>query len=269
MPIDGIPKAAGMIYALVSFILIVVLMRRGHFSRKIGLVFLMVSGLVGFLILAPMLPLQFQTLVTRDPGSLGGPLPMIIGVLALFLVLTYIFGRVFCGYICPIGALQELAFNIPGKKITLRPKYLPLVVQTVLFLAILVLGLVFTNSILEYAGAGAFFGLAVTSVLFFVFLGILVLSIFLYRPYCRLICPYGLLLSLASTRSLNRLFRTTSCVECGRCDKICPTGQGTSGASRRDCTLCGRCVETCRVQGLEYGFVTPAGRKKPGTRVRK
>ena len=56
MVIESIPKIAGMIYAVVATILVIVLLRRQKLNKKIGYTFLAISTLFGFLFFAPMLP---------------------------------------------------------------------------------------------------------------------------------------------------------------------------------------------------------------------
>lgn len=47
---------------------------------------------------------------------------------------------------------------------------------------------------------------------------------------------------------------TGICIDCLRCEKACPAGVAGRSASKRECYLCGRCVEVCRVKGaLGYG----------------
>jgi len=58
-----------------------------------------------------MIPLQFQLLILGGIKKLGAPLPLVIGILSLFIILTALFGRIFCGYLCPIGTIQELMYN--------------------------------------------------------------------------------------------------------------------------------------------------------------
>ena len=45
---------------------------------------------------------------------------------------------------------------------------------------------------------------------------------FLYRPVCRILCPFGVLFSLGAEFSLFRLRRTADCITCRKCEKTCP-----------------------------------------------
>jgi polyferredoxin len=106
---------------------------------------------------------------------------------------------------------------------------------------------------MEYTGIYEFFSLTL-SVGLFVFLLFLTLSVVLYRPVCRGICPFGLIFSIPAHFSLSRLRRTDACINCRKCEKACPAHVAGRDASKRECYLCARCTAACPVQGaLVYG----------------
>jgi len=253
MGVNGIPRVVfGMVYAVVAFGILAYLFRRGMFSRKIGYLFLGLSTAMGFLVFAPMLPNQFQLLVLGELGRLRAPLPVAALGFALFIVLTFVFGRIFCGYLCPIGAVQELAYRLPTKKLRISRKAVPMAFHLAFFAAFIVLGVVFSVEVLAYFGFRQFFHLNVTSVFFYVFLGLLALSVFVYRPFCRLFCPYGVLLSLVSIKGLFKLRRNDDCIDCKLCGDNCPTNEAGRYDLRQECYMCNRCRDICPVDGLDY-----------------
>ena len=117
MVIESIPKAVGMAYAIIATIIVVILMNRGKFSKRKGYILLVISTLFGFLIFAPMLPYQFQSIILGKTQQLGIPIALALVVLFAFVVLAFAFGRAFCGYVCPIGTIQELVYHLPVKKL--------------------------------------------------------------------------------------------------------------------------------------------------------
>ena len=122
MVVENVPKMVGMAYAISSFFVLFFLFYKNKFSENSGYFFLIISSIMGFLVFAPMFPNQFQLLLLGNTGQLGAPLQIaIIGPL-LFIALTLIFGKIFCGYLCPIGAIQELTYNMPIKKIKITNK---------------------------------------------------------------------------------------------------------------------------------------------------
>ena len=85
----------------------------------------------------------------------------------------------------------------------------------------------------------------------------LISSVFIYRPFCRLICPFGLLSWLFETISIFRIrIDNNKCVKCKLCDKVCPTGAAGDKVDQKkivaDCFSCGRCLEKCSKQAIKY-----------------
>jgi polyferredoxin len=252
MVISQVPKAAGFIYALVMIIVIAYLWYSGRWRQKIGWLLLIISAGLGFLIFSPVAPYQFQQLVLRDVQGLGAPL--IVGVigLSIVLLLTFVFGRFFCGYLCPVGTVQEIAYHAPVPKINLRQKKVFMAVRVVFFIVFLLMAFLLSASLLAWFGIRDFFYLSLTAGTL-VFIIIVLLSMTFYRPFCRLICPYGVLLSLGSWIGMFKLQRTDACIECKKCEKACPTDEAKKDDGKAECYLCGRCTDVCPAIGaLKY-----------------
>jgi ferredoxin-type protein NapH len=116
MILENVPKIVGVIYAIAGLFILAYLFYKDRFNKKIGYVFLLISTALGFLIFAPMYPVQLQLILLGDTIGLGVSIGMALIGIILFVVLTLIFGRLFCGYLCPIGAIQELFYLIPTPK---------------------------------------------------------------------------------------------------------------------------------------------------------
>lgn len=82
----------------------------------------------------------------------------------------------------------------------------------------------------------------------------LIASAFVYRPWCRFLCPFGLLGWLVEQGSLFRpRIDRDACKKCMLCVKACP-GQAMSDIyaerpMRADCFACGACIEACPAEG--------------------
>jgi len=245
-------KLLGMVYAVIALLILTYLFRKGKFDKRIGYLFLILSTFLGFWIFAPMMPHQLQLLVLGKVGGRGSPLPMVVAGLLLFIVFTLVFGRLFCGFICPVGTIQELAYKIPARKSRISNKTLQFIFQLIFFTAFVVLGIVFSIAILSYLGFEDFFHINTESPFFYVFVALLLVSVFIYRPFCRFFCPYGLLLALAAIKSVFKLRRNDKCNECSKCEEACPTGEAGGDDLKRECYLCNRCKEVCTEDAIDY-----------------
>ena len=248
MVLTEVPKAVGFIYALVVIGVVAYLWYSHRWRQWIGWLLLIVSAALGFLIFSPVAPYQLQQLALRDVQGLGAPLIVGATGLTLVLLLTVIFGRFFCGYACPVGAVQEIAYLSPVPKLRPRQKVAFMVVRGVFFIIFLVMAFVFSASLLAWFGINDFFNLALTAGSV-VFLIVLLVSLVFYRPFCRLVCPYGALLSLGAAKSLFRIQRTDACIECRKCEKACPTDEAKREDAKAECYLCGRCIDVCPKEG--------------------
>jgi polyferredoxin len=162
-----------MAYAIIATLVIVILLHKDRFSRRKGYIFLVVSTLFGFLVFAPMLPLQLQTILMGNAKQIEAPLPLAIVVLVVFIVLAFAFGRSFCGHVCPIGTLQELIYLPPSKKLKISNKAITIAFRLMFSIAFVILAVVFSIGLLKYLGVKDFFHLDNESVFFCTYLTIL------------------------------------------------------------------------------------------------
>ena len=155
----------------------------------------------------------------------------IIGLAAL------IGGRIFCGWICPFGFLQDILYKIPSPKFTLPAwsgylKYVILVV-TIFVIPFLIPSSVFVfcrlcpAGTLESSIVWRAMGVVKTyPPMFFIRLGILAFVILaavaVSRSFCRVICPLGAILALFNRISLFRATTIKPCSTCGVCVMHCP-----------------------------------------------
>ena len=217
---------------------------RGRITRALAVGVLVVSAAFGFLF-ASIAPYLFQLLLM---GNLGGALLFAVIILGLLLLLSLVFGRIFCGSLCPLGALQELASLAPVPK--LKPR-----IKTALYaIRFVVLGIIIAAAYFLSVNVLGFLGVMDLFLLTFSFgtavmLTLLVVSLFFYRPFCRILCPYGALLSIAALTSLFKLRRNPSCIECGKCEFACPVDEAKREDLKGECYYCGRCTDVCPVKG--------------------
>lgn len=135
------------------------------------------------------------------------------------------YGRVFCAGACPLGALQDV--------VLLRPLRVPKWLDSSLSL----LPWVYLGGALLFAVLGSdfiicrydpfilFYRLGGTPLLLGIGTAIVLLAVFVGRPYCRYLCPYGVLLGLCSRVSWRQVKLTYGeCINCHLCANACPYG---------------------------------------------
>lgn len=139
------------------------------------------------------------------------------------LVFALFYGRVFCAGVCPLGAIQELTGIKPVK----LSKPLEIVLSSVPFVY-LALAVLFasTNSqfiICRYDPFVGIFRLDAPYTMIIFGLLLLLAGIFVNRPYCRYLCPYGVLLNIFSRFAGKHLTITPAeCTNCRLCEDVCP-----------------------------------------------
>ncbi|MGB9176144.1 MAG: 4Fe-4S binding protein [Methanoregula sp.] len=232
-----------LIYVGAGTLLAAYLWYSGVMNRKIALGAAALGALAGFVFLAPIMPLELGGIVNVLSGA-SALTPGIIVISAVILV-TLLVGRTFCGQICPVGSLQELAYEIPVKKFVIRHTEILELVRLAVFL-VTVIAAIYLIDLMAITGLYDLFSLTISAGLV-IAAGIILLSVFLYRPVCRIICPFGVLFSLFAEFSLFRLKRTETCIHCKKCEKACPARTAGEDASKRECYLCGRCRDACPV----------------------
>ena len=139
------------------------------------------------------------------------------------LIFALFFGRVFCAGVCPLGAIQELTGFKPVK----LQKSVEVILASVPFIY-LALAILYasTNSQFIICRYDPFIGIfrldaPYTMIIFGVLL--LLSGIFLNRPYCRYLCPYGVLLKVFSGFAGKHLTITPAeCTNCRLCEEACP-----------------------------------------------
>ena len=191
----------------------------------------------------------------------------VIGTLLLFGLL---FGRMICGWACPMGLIQELLYKIPGKKAKKSRltrglssvKYVFLTVFVLLIPGIYALRRVPLPAFCKFiCPAGTLEGAlglmlhpangdlrGIAGALFFwklgVMIAILAVSVFVFRAFCRFLCPLGALYGLMARLALAGVrIERDKCTECGACVRVCP--MDVKAVGDRECVHCGRCMEVC------------------------
>ena len=230
------------------------------------------------------------------PGALGscpiGALQAVLSsrnfqfayyVVGFPLLIGALLGRFVCGFLCPFGWIQDLLHKIPfprkcktfrGDKLLRKVKYGILLIFVILLPLFLVdilgqgtpwfcklicpagmleggIPLVLLNQGLRsaigwlYAWKGVILGCTV------------LLSIWIYRPFCKYLCPLGAIYSLFNPISIFRLrVDREKCTQCGACAKACGMHLNpVQTPNHPECIRCGACQNTCPSGAIHCGIM--------------
>ncbi len=211
-------------------------------------------------------PLAFLGNWSRSK-KIHGPLFLaaLIPILAALLL-----GKVFCGWICPMGLLFELNGRLrrflKNMGLPLLDLKMPAVVKFFVLGIGLVTGLMFGAHFLFIIYPPKVFSgeiyLSITRSTFTfgaVFLLSLIFLELLLAPriWCRSLCPGGALYTLLSWFRFLRIRNDRRrCTDCGICDRACPYEiQPSKGNLSSECDHCGVCIDKCPVNTLSFSVI--------------
>lgn len=189
---------------------------------------------------------------------------------AALLVTTLLFGGVFCGWICPLGTIQDglhrLGRFLRLPQLKIAPKADKLLRWLRLPILLLILLQSFTLARLWFADYDPFriiFGLhwisEPSSIVFWGWMiggGFLALSLVIHRFWCRYLCPLGLVIQSLGMISWFRIrWKKSQCLGCDLCSRKCPLGLSVQNPKLNStaCNRCLNCITSCpSPKALEY-----------------
>ena len=229
------------------------------------------------------------------PGALGscpiGALQSVLGardykmsfyVIGFLMLVGAVCGRFVCGWLCPFGLFQDLLHKIPfikkiktfkGDRILRKLKYVILAVFVVILPMCIAdaigigdpwfckyicpvgtleggIPLVILNEGLRQTIGWLYtWKIAILIIL-------IILSVIIYRPFCKYICPLGAIYGAFNKISAMGLHCDKSkCVSCRKCENICKMGVNPAEkANSAECIRCGLCVKECPAKALNLGL---------------
>lgn len=192
-------------------------------------------------------------------------------VLGMLLLFGVVLGRVVCGFLCPFGLLQELLYKIPSKKLkknrwTKRLSVLKYIILLV-FVVVIPLVLAVPGFCKYICPAGTFEGgvllvamneplRALVGALFtwkmLILILVLVSAVFVFRCFCRFLCPLGAFYALFHKVSVVGMkVDEEKCNGCNACIHHCRMDVKRVGDA--ECIQCGECIGSCSKCAIRFG----------------
>ena len=221
-------------------------------------------GVEGFLPISSLMNFYYFSLT----GLIHPVHPAGLFILVAIILLSIVFGKSFCSWLCPVGLLNEVLVDL-GEKIFKRrmflPKWLDWPLRSLKYLILfyfswaIFVGMT-TLELKMFLGAPynimsdvkmyyffaeiSRFSLIVLAILF-------ILSILIRNFWCRFLCPYGALLGITALISPNKIKRNvSSCIDCGKCYKACPSNIKVDKlltVISDECHSCLNCLDVCPI----------------------
>jgi polyferredoxin len=199
-------------------------------------------------------------------GSNGVIFPPRLIAFGIFLLMVILANKFICSWGCQLGTLQDLTFrlnrNSKDSKGLFGQVKIPFIISNsiriLFFLALIVVAFIWAADIIGPIDPFKIFKPQVIGIAGGLFIGIiLVMSLFVYRPWCHFFCPFGLVGWLAEKVSLFKIkVDYDKCISCRACTKACPSNVMDAILKQDriipDCFSCGTCIETCPVDAISF-----------------
>jgi ferredoxin-type protein NapH len=225
------------------------------------------SRFLGFHLIDPFMTLQVMLAYHAIPTNL------IIGTVTIVIVYLLIGGRAYCSWVCPYGIIGEIGEKIHKtlvKKGLIKSYVFDYRIKYLFW--ILFLGLAFVSGYMVFEvfnlvgilSRAIVYGWSVA--LSFVVVVFLIEVFFSQRAWCRYVCPIGTTFSFLGWPSATKVKWDDRCDHCQVCVKVCLVPHVLELTKKRanvedkkeasilsgDCTLCGRCIDVCHTDALNY-----------------
>ena len=235
------------------------------------------AGVEGWLPIEGLMQLKYFLLTRQLPRVHAAGFFLFVS----FLVMSVVFRKSFCSWLCPVGTVSEYLWKL-GRATFRRdfqlPRWADIALRSLKY--ILLSFFAYAVASMSAAAIAKFLGspyaliVDVRMLNFFrylgsttalVVLGLVVASIFIKNCWCRYLCPYGAFLGLAALLSPSRITRNPdTCIDCAKCAKACPSILPVDKLIQirsAECTGCLECVAVCPAKDA-LAMSVPAGLRK-------
>lgn len=203
--------------------------------------------------------------------------------IAFVLLLTLVFGRIYCSVICPMGVFQDLVIRVrkllspKGRKPKRHFVKEPRIVRYGVLALVIMTALTFSQLLLTILAPYSAYGRMIRSIvglsrgeslapalLITAAATLVVICVCAWiwgRGWCNTVCPVGSVLGLVSRFSLFKVsIDQSQCVSCRKCEKGCKSSCidiNTHTIDHSRCVDCFDCLDSCPKGGIKFRFSLP------------
>jgi ferredoxin-type protein NapH len=204
-------------------------------------------------------------------GTIEGVMTGSFIVFCLMFIFSIFFGRLFCGWLCPAGGLQEMCFKVKDKSVSQKYDWLKFLIWVPWILLIVLMayksGGYKTIDFLYQTNNGISVGEPMAYIVFYAVIILIVSVSFIFgrRVFCHRLCWMAPFMILGN--KLGKVCRIpsvalsadkSSCINCLTCSKKCPMSLNVNDMVQKnnmfspECILCGTCVDSCPKKVIKY-----------------
>lgn len=202
------------------------------------------------------------------------------GIIAVWIFITLLWGRIYCSSVCPVGTLLDGASffrRFRRRRRTYRYQHASRyrLIVLLIYIVLVVCGLTGVSLIIDPwnmfgncagsfgamgsseewklfgIGTGIGCGIGIVSLLI-----IAVSGFYFGRDYCNSVCPVGIALSVVSSRSIYNIYiEPDKCDGCMKCEEVCGAGcikVVSRYVDNTRCVRCLNCLDVCRPKAIQF-----------------
>lgn len=252
----------------IVFLLVVFnLIRKGRITaRNRRWIYMAAAGLFGVILGSDPSPMGTVKDAIVLFGSKGVIFPPRLIAFGIFLLMVIVANKFICSWGCQLGTLQDLIFRLNRNRKDSKGLFgqvkIPFIISNsirILFFIILtIVAFIWAADIIGPIDPFKIFKPQAIGIAGGLFIGlIVVVSLFVYRPWCHFFCPFGLVGWIAEKVSFFKIkVDYDKCISCRACSKACPSTVMDAILKQDrvipDCFSCGTCIETCPVNAISF-----------------
>lgn len=252
---------------IVFLLAVFIMIRKGRITaRNRKWIYMAAVGVFGVILGSDPSPMGTVKDAIVLLGSKGVIFPPRLIAFGIFLLMVILANKFICSWGCQLGTLQDLIFRFNRDRKDSKGLFgqvkIPFIISNsiriLFFLVLILVAFIWAADIIGAIDPFKIFKPLVIGMAGGLFIGlILVLSLFVYRPWCHFLCPFGLVGWMAEKASFFKIkVDYDKCISCLACSKACPSTAMDAilkqGRVIPDCFSCGTCMEICPVDAISF-----------------